>query len=357
MKRTILSVAFPLAHVGLDAVGGAEQIVALLDRALVKAGHQSIVTAAEGSRVAGTLVPFLAAPGPIDDAHRDRACQRYQQLIEEVLATYRVDLVHLHGLDFHRYVPGGSVPVLATLHLPPHWYSESIYRMSRENFRMNCVSPSQHRACPASPHLLEAVPNGVDVEGLSGVTGKRDYALTMGRVCPEKGFHLALDAARAAGVELRLAGQVFPYEYHHRYFREEIIPRLDNLRRFIGPLGFRAKRRMLSQAKCLVIPSLAPETSSLVAMEALACGTPVIAFRSGALPDIVEEGRTGFIVENEEEMALAFLLVDRLDPEQCREAARANFSAKLMSARYMDLYEKLIQNQAAAPTAVDAYAA
>jgi glycosyltransferase involved in cell wall biosynthesis len=357
MKRTILSVAFPFAHVSLDAVGGAEQIVALLDRDLVKAGHRSIVLAVEGSHVYGTLVPSRAAYGLIGDAQRDKACQQYRQLIEEVLGNYPVDLVHLHGLDFDRYVPAGSVPVLATLHLPPDWYSESIYRIRRENFGMNCVSPSQYRACPASPHLVKPVPNGVDVDALSRVTRKRGYTLTMGRVCPDKGFHLALDAARAAGVELRLAGQVFPYEHHERYFREEIVPRLDKLRRFVGPLGFRAKRRMLSQAKCLVIPSLVPETSSLVAMEALACGTPVIAFRSGALPDIIEEGRTGFIVANEVEMAQALSLVDRLDPEQCRATARARFSAKVMSARYMELYEELIGDRLVHPPAVHANAA
>ena len=102
--------------------------------------------------------------------------------------------------------------------------------------------------------------------------------MALGRICPEKGYHIALDAAARAGVPMVLAGEVFRYPAHEQYFRDEIAPRLDASRRFIGPVGLHRKRRLLSEARCLLAPSLAPETSSLVAMEALACGTPVIAF-------------------------------------------------------------------------------
>jgi glycosyltransferase involved in cell wall biosynthesis len=151
-----------------------------------------------------------------------------------------------------------------------------------------------------------------------------------------------------AGVPLLLAGQVFPYDSHLRYFDEEIRPRLDGERRFIGPIRFARKRSLLSHARCLVIPSTVAETSSLVAMEALACGTPVIAFRSGALPEIVEQGRTGFIVDGVEEMAQAMSDVDGLDPNCCRRAARVRFSAQSMTTEYLGLYERLIGNHARA---------
>jgi len=191
------------------------------------------------------------------------------------------------------------------------------------------------------------VSNGVEVDKLEGRLPRRGkFALALGRVCPEKGFHLALDAAHRAGVQLLLAGQVFPYESHLRYFEAEIAPRLDHLRRFIGPLRFARKRLLLARAKCLVIPSTVAETSSLVAMEALACGTPVIAMRSGALPEIVTQGCTGFIVDSVEEMAEALSGVESLDPENCRRAARQNFSARFMATQYLDLYERLIQRHA-----------
>jgi glycosyltransferase involved in cell wall biosynthesis len=125
------------------------------------------------------------------------------------------------------------------------------------------------------------------------------------------------------------------------FFQREIVPRLDGSRRFIGPVGFARKRRLLTAARCLLIPSLAPETSSLVAMEALACGTPIIAFPSGALPEIVEHGRTGFLVRDEQEMAEAIGAAGTLEPENCRMAARERFSIGRTIERYLELYRQL----------------
>jgi glycosyltransferase involved in cell wall biosynthesis len=185
------------------------------------------------------------------------------------------------------------------------------------------------------------VPNGVDVDRLASPVSRRGYALALGRICPEKGFHVALDAARIAGVPLLLAGEVYPYPEHERYFRDEIAPRLDRRRKFVGPAGFARKRRLLSGARCLLVPSLAPETSSLVAMEALACGTPVIAHRTGALPGIVEHCRTGFLVDGADEMARAIRAASSIDPEACRRAARERFSSAGMIELYLETYRLL----------------
>ena len=189
--------------------------------------------------------------------------------------------------------------------------------------------------------MLPEIPNGVDVDGFGGRHAKRGFALALGRICPEKGFHIALDAARQAGIGLLLAGQAFGYEEHERYFRDEIVPRLDARRRFIGPVGFVRKRRLLAAARCLLVPSLCPETSSLVAMEALASGTPVIAFPNGALAEIVEHGRTGFLVRDEMEMTEAIAVAGAIDPKVCREEARRRFSAFRTVEAYMRLYEDL----------------
>jgi glycosyltransferase involved in cell wall biosynthesis len=197
------------------------------------------------------------------------------------------------------------------------------------------------------------VPNGVALGALAARHAKRRFAVALGRICPEKGFHVALDAARRAGVPLLLAGQTFPYEAHETYFAREIAPRLDASRRFIGPIGPARKRRLLSAAQCLLLPSLAPETSSLVAMEALACGTPVIAFPSGALPEIVEHGRTGFIVRDEQEMAEAIHQATTIEPEVCRAAARARFSLERTVERYFALYRDLAERGWARADAAD----
>lgn len=345
MKRTILSVAYPLTEVGFDAVGGSEQILAALDRALTAAGHQSLVIAAEGSRIDGTLIASPRAPRYLNDSARESGRRSHRRLIDEALKKYDVDLVHMHSLDFHCYIPRQRVPVLATLHLPPDWYPRKVFAKGGR-FLMNCVSRSQYRRCPPSPRLLEPIPNGVDVDRLHSDIPKSDFALSMGRICPEKGFHFALDAARMADMKLVLAGEIFPYKFHREYFRREIQPRLDRNRVFVGPLRFSAKRRLLSQARCLIVPSTVAETSSLVAMEALACGTPVIAFRSGALPDIVDHGSTGFIVSNVKQMARALEEIESIKPETCRRMARLKFSSRTMEARYLALYERLIGERA-----------
>lgn len=340
MTWTVLSVAFPFAAVGPDAVGGAEQVLSHLDRALVAAGHRSIVVAREDSAVAGTLQPVPTVPGPIEDATRRQAWAAHRRAIAAALDRWPVDLVHLHGIDFPAYRPE-RVPTLATLHLPPDWYPPEAWR-PRPGLFLNAVSPSQDAACPSVPNRLPPIRNGVPVGALAARHARRNFVLSLGRICPEKGADLAVAAAKRADVPLILAGQVFDYAEHRRYFDEVVRPALDDRRRFVGPLGFRRKRRFLSAARGLLVPSLAPETSSLVAMEALAAGTPVIAFPNGALADIVEHGRTGYLVADTAGMADAIHDLDRIDRDLCRETARRRFSLDTMVAGYFDAYRQVL---------------
>jgi hypothetical protein len=341
VSLTVLSVAYPLAPVGPDAVGGAEQVLAQLDRALVAAGHRSLVIACEGSRTAGALIEVPLPRGPLDQAAMAAAQESTRAAITNALGRWPIDLVHLHGVDFHAYCPPPGPPVLATLHLPPSFYPPAALAPTRPGTWLHCVSEAQAAACPPSPALLAPIPNGVPVDALAARHAKRPFALVLGRICPEKGVHLAIEAAKEAGLALLIAGEVFAYETHRRYFEEEVRPRLDERRRFIGPVGFTRKRRLLSAAQCLLIPSLAPETSSLVAREALACGTPVVAFPNGALPDTVEHGRTGLLVNDVHEMARAIREAPRLDPALCRRVARERFSLEAMIARYLATYDRL----------------
>lgn len=344
MKRTILNVAYPFAAVRPDTAGGAEQILARLDAALAAAGHQSIVVACEGSSVKGELIATPTPSGPLDAETRRKAQERHRIVIEKLLRGRKIDLIHFHGIDFDRYLPPPGPPVLVTLHMPLAWYSPEALSPRRPETYLHCVSSSQQRTAPPETTFLPPIENGVEVDSLALPIHKRRFAFALGRICPEKGLHLAIDAARHAGIPLLLAGQLFPYPEHERYFREELAPRMEGEGvRLLGPIGFRRKRRLLTAARCLLVPSLAPETSSLVAMEALACGTSVIAFRAGALPDIVEEGKTGFLVNTVEEMGEAIKAVETIDPRHCRQIASERFSASAMTARYLALYEKLVR--------------
>jgi len=345
MGLTVISVAYPLTPVGPNAVGGSEQILTLLDAALVRAGHRSIVVACEGSMPQGTLAPTPKWDGELTPEVRAWAQKQHRIAIEEALRRWDVDLVHMHSLDFFQYMPAGDVPVLATLHLPPAWYPEDVFHLRQPNWFVHCVSHSEAQSCPAGARMLPPVENGVDIDRLTVNLTKCDFALALGRICPEKGLHLALDAAERAETPILLAGEVYKYESHMEYFHGQIEPRLNQRRRFIGPVGLRAKRRLMTKARCLLVPSLVAETSSLVAMESMACGTPVIAFPNGALPEIVEHGVTGFIVNSVEEMAEALRAVRDLDPEACRRAARERFSAERMTGRYIALYHDLVRRQ------------
>lgn len=338
----MLNIAYPLAPVGPDTAGGAEQVLGMLDEGLTRAGHRSLVVAAEGSSTRGALFATRRSEGAIDEQARSAARQRHRRAVAQALGAERVDIVHMHGFDFEHYLPPPGVPTLVTLHLPLSWYSPAALRPTRPRTYLHAVSAAQHATRPADVALLPPIPNGVPVERFTPPARKRGFAVAMGRICPEKGFHLALDAAAAARVPLLLAGEVYPYQEHQQYFAEEIQPRLDGRqRRFIGLAGFPRKRRLLAAARCLLVPSLAPETSSLVAMEALACGTPVIAFPSGALVEIVEHGETGFLVGTVGEMAEAIKEVSRLDGLRCRQAARTRFSAARMVRQYLERYHAL----------------
>ena len=138
-----------------------------------------------------------------------------------------------------------------------------------------------------------------------------------------------------------VAGAIFPYDAHQKYFQEQLLPLLSPPHRYLGAAGFLQKIRLLAEARCLLVPSLVEETSSLVTMEALACGTPVIAFRAGAMTEMIDDGRTGFLVRDTAEMAVAIERAGEIAGEECRREAAMRFAAGTMTARYFELYEQI----------------
>ncbi|MEA2833040.1 MAG: hypothetical protein QOG66_1242 [Methylobacteriaceae bacterium] len=349
MALTVLQVAYPFAPVGRDSVGGAEQILAACDEAVVGAGYRSIVVACEGSQVKGTLISVPLVSRADDLEARAEAHAKHKRAIEAAISRFVIDLVHCHGIDFDCYLPDEGTTVLVTLHLDLASYDKSALSSQRGGTFFNCVSLSQHARCPKIRNLLPPVENGVDTERLRpDPEVQRTHALVLARICPEKGVHLAIEAAKKADIDLVIAGEVFAYADHQHYFTQQVKPRLDERRVFVGPVGFEAKRKLLQSARCLLVPSLINETSSLVAMEALACSTPVIAFRRGALPEVVEHGVTGALVENVEEMAAAIGHLAFYQTAACARAAQRRFSAARMKRRYIGLYEHLAAEKSAA---------
>jgi glycosyltransferase involved in cell wall biosynthesis len=336
---TVVNVA---AQLEPDAGCGAAEVVRALDLALVTAGHRSIVIAPAGSVVAGELVPVMPAGkgGPKERQAALRAA------IGGVLRE--ADIFHIHDPEFSAWQLPVGLPVLVTLHRPAASYDPDVLAHSRPGTWLNCISLAQQAACPRGAALVSPVPHGVDVDALgASLHAKRGFALMLGRIAPETGQHLGLAAAHIAGVPLLIAGAAAAAQGAGRaYFANEVRPLLDRCRRWLGPLDFARKRRLLSAARCVLMPNLAPETSALVAMEAAACGTPVIAFATAALEEIVQHGRTGFIVRDTAEMAAAIGQVNRIEPRQCRSTARARFGIERMTDAYLAHYQELVTVEA-----------
>ena len=210
MGLTVLNVAYPFAPVGPNAVGGAEQVLHSLDAGLVRRGHHSMVVACEGSEICGEHIctPRFDRPGDCRQRRAAREC--YRSAICSALRSQPIDLVHMHGFDFHEYLPAHGAPVLITLHLPPLWYPHQAWRFTRPDLYLNCVSQSQQRTCRFAGNFLPVIENGIAVERFAragagspaSATGphslaaeqcsprtddwpRRSYALALGRICPD----------------------------------------------------------------------------------------------------------------------------------------------------------------------------
>jgi glycosyltransferase involved in cell wall biosynthesis len=338
---SILNVAFSNTPVHPEALEGPEAIVSGLDRAIVNAGHRSIVIACKGSRVKGELMSIPMQEGTLDANARRAAQIRHRDMIRWVLRSEKIDLIHFHGVDVAKSLPTENVPVLVTLHAACDSYLPDALACTRPQTFFACVSQTQRAECARYLKVRATVPYGVDVHELRPLAPRERYAVVLGDITAEKGFHLAITAAKRAGIPLVIAGSVRPHPDHQAYFTEEIRPRLAEDCRFVGPVAGDVKRRLLAQAQCVLLPSLVAEPSSLVAMQALACGTPVVAFANPALSEIIDNGKTGFVVHCLEEMVGAIGHTAALDSRDCRHAATERMTLESMTAAYLRLYEML----------------
>lgn len=339
----VLSVPYALAPVDVDAVGAAEVVLAQIDAALVERGHRSLVAAPRGSRVHGSLISTGALPGVLDDAARAAAVARTRGVILDAVRDCDIDVVHLHGLDIADVMPPVDVPILITLHLPVASYPPSVLRGWADRAQLACVSSAQADGLSADlRNRVAIIDNGVDLDRYRPrIRGKSRYLLTLGRICPETNYVAALDAARRVNRPIVLAGRVHPYASHVRHYEADIAPRLGRGARFVGEVSGARKLRLIAGAHCLLVPSTVAETSSLVAIEALASGTPVVAYRSGALGRVVEHGRTGFVVGDVASMAEAIERVGALDRGECRAAAERRFDLRHTTSQWIALLETL----------------
>jgi glycosyltransferase involved in cell wall biosynthesis len=339
----ILYIAYPLLTVSEESAGGAEQVLWTLEQEMAAQGITTAVAASAGSRVSGALCSTGAACTQPDDFERRN--HEHQERAIEFARAGQFDLVHDQSGSFWPRAREIDMLVLATLHLPRHFYPANCFVDLPANVSFNCVSASQAREFSDLKSSPAVVPNGILLERFQPSFEVRNGWLWLGRICEEKGPHLALDIAAHSGLPITLAGQIYPFTYHQQYFEREIAPRLAKMpsATWIPSPSSSQKRRLLREARAVLITSLVDETSSLVAKEAAASGTPVIAFRRGALAGIIQDGVTGFVVEGVDEAIQAMSKIEHIKPEACVRYAQEHFSSRAMAQEYATIYDRLLQ--------------
>jgi glycosyltransferase involved in cell wall biosynthesis len=260
------------------------------------------------------------------------------------------DIVHNHNgppseLALAMSLARPEVPMLTTLHCLLS--EETRFVWERYAGWYNVISRQQIAAIPPMPkaHFAGIVHNSIDVASFPFETEKDDYALFIGRICPDKAPHLAVEAARALGVRLIIAGQM-RMAWEREYFEGVLEPLLDGETAvYVGEADAQMKRRLYARARCLLMPLAWEEPFGLVMAEAMACGTPVVAFERGAVPEIVTEGVNGFIVQDVEGMIAAARRVGEIDPAACRQSIEDRFGPRAIADRYLEVYRRVLSGR------------
>jgi glycosyltransferase involved in cell wall biosynthesis len=325
--------------------GGSERIVAYLTDELVTMGHEVTLFASGDSVTTATLEPGCARALRLDPTVRDSVAPLLAMLEGVAQRVHDFDVVHLH-CDYLGYpvLRRTGVPFLATLHgrldLPE---LRSLYRVFSD-VPVVSISNSQRGPLPEAG-FVATVYHGLPERLLLPGSGSGGYLAFLGRISPEKAPDLAIRIAARAGMRLKIAAKIDAVD--RDYFRAEIEPLLAQPHvEFIGEIGEHEKAEFLGDAAGLLFPIAWREPFGLVMIEAMACGTPIIALRNGSVPEVVDDGITGFIVDDEVTAASAARQIHLLDRTLIRTIFEQRFTARRMAEDYMRIYQDLTSGQA-----------
>jgi glycosyltransferase involved in cell wall biosynthesis len=338
----------PWISVPAPGYGGVESVVSTLTEALVRRGHDVTLFCAPGSVSRANVVTLL------DESHPDEI-ERSLYEVDHVGRAFdeidinrdRFDIVHDHcgftGLAMANRI---DTPLVHTLHGPFTADTAAFYARHGHKAALVGISRAQLSSAPPGLGPIGSIPNPIDLRAWPLQDRKGDYLLWIGRMTPEKGPHRAIAAARAADVPLVLAGVIQPGQ--QAFFDREVAPHIDGDRvRFVGEVGGSAKRSLFARARGLLMPIRWNEPFGMVMVEALACGTPVIAFPEGAARELVIDGQTGFLVEDERAMAVAVGRLSRIAARDCRAWVSQHCDVEVVAAAYERTYRSVAIHGAA----------
>lgn len=317
--------------------------VAWLTNGLVQQGNKVTLFASSDSETTSSLhstTPAISTLGLSESLVRHYLMSHITNCYE--YSQKNCDIVHSHFNLLSSFVGRiASVPTVTSIHTP---LKEEIKPLLEKfkNERYISFSLAQRKQLP-SLNWYANIYHGVDTSIFAYNEKPEDYFLYIGRVTEDKGVHLAIEAAKAAGVKLRIAGVSYPSE---GYWQKYVEPHIngDSIR-FFGNASFDDKIPLIQNAKALLFPTQVQEIFGYVMIEAMSCGTPVIGWDNGSVKEIVKHQKTGYVINSVEEMTEAILKIDQIDRRQVRKRAEQYFSIEKMVSGYEKVYKRVIDDE------------
>jgi len=323
--------------------GGIERVIAMLAAELTNRGHQVTLFAHPGSTAAGTLVPW---PGGSSRSRADTA--RNALTLWREVQRRQVDVLHSFSRIAYLFpLLPLPIPKLMSYQRPITRLTVQMgHAMSRGTLQFSAISQWMMKPVADIGHW-HLVPNGVPLENFpfEAHPGPDAPLMFLGRVEAIKGPHLAIEVAKSTNLPLVIAGNV-PSD-HHGWFDTHIAPHLNDQIRYVGPVDDERKAELLGNARALLMPILWDEPFGIVMAEALACGTPVLGLRRGSVPEVVEHGVSGFVVESLEQMVAAIPQLSTLHRRACRARAEVCYSETAVANEYLNVYRQLLHRRGA----------
>jgi glycosyltransferase involved in cell wall biosynthesis len=346
----VAMLAPPWISVPPPGYGGVESVVGALTEALVRRGHAVTLFCAPGSESSAKVVTLLDRSHPDEIGRSLYEVDHVSRAFEEIdLATgdESFDVIHDHcGFTALAMADRIQTPLLHTLHGPFTTSTSAFYARHGHKAALVGISRAQLSSAPAGLRAVGAIPNPIDMRTWTLREQKDDFLFWIGRMTPEKGPHRAIAVARAAGLPLVLAGVIQPGQQD--FFDREVAPHIDGEAvRFLGEVEGSLKRSLFARARGLLVPIRWEEPFGMVMIEAMACGTPVIAFPEGAARELIVEGKTGFLVEDEAAMAAAVSHLPSLLPRNCRDWVAEHCDVDAVAAAYERAYRSVARQASA----------